>query len=246
MREPAAHSEDALLENVRDVVGCGAVKQKSRRCSDSGRSGKLNAVPVDGANSAVAEFKSIHAKDSCFDKRFIDEGPIVALEANRDDQVLEARPAFFVEVQAEMRGIMAQGKRHRADEAPLIEAGVHGDVLSERSVGRLVPVPGDDWTKIVGESVESVHRFLAISTEKQCLNRLSLYVVDDGPKAESPNPASHGLAYERQRVVSFRLEYGETLLGCNTDVGFQHDPSIAQILGAIQLPNTCQGFWRWR
>ena len=66
----------------------------------------------------------------------------------------------------------------------------------------MVMVARNNWTEIVGELFKGYHRFLAMSAEKQCPNRLGFYVVDHSPIAVSANAASQCAG---ARVTSCRL-----------------------------------------
>jgi hypothetical protein len=74
------------------------------------------------------------------------------------------------------------------------------------------------------EPVKGDHGFAAMSAQKERLNGLGVAIVDDGPKAEPADPAAHLAVDERKGVVSLGLKDRETLLGCDTDVGFEHAP----------------------
>lgn len=93
-----------------------------------------------------------------------------------------------------------------------------------------------DWAEFVSESVKGDHSLLAMASKEQRMNRLCVAIVDDGPEAESAYSAMHMAAHERERIIPFGLKDRETLLGCNTDVGFEHDPCIARTVRSVQLP----------
>jgi len=73
------------------------------------------------------------------------------------------------------------------------------------------------------EAVQGNHGLSAMSAQKERLNGLGVAIVDDGPEAEPADSAAHLAMDEREGVVSFGLKDRETLLGCDTDVGFEHD-----------------------
>ena len=60
-------------------------------------------------------------------------------------------------------------------------------------------------------------------------------VVEYHPEADPPSPLANRAADERQGVVPFRLEDGETLPGCDSDEGFEHTLPLARFVDAIQL-----------
>jgi len=74
------------------------------------------------------------------------------------------------------------------------------------------------------ETVKGDHGLSAMSAQKERLNGLGIAIVDDGPEAEPADSAAHLAVDEREGVISFGLKDRETLLGCDTDVGFEHDP----------------------
>jgi hypothetical protein len=123
--ELAPHSEESLLKDARDVFGGGAVKEKGWRHAESRRLYKSDAVAINGANSAFADFESVHARNDGSDHRFVQHRPLAPRKADGDDQVLEAGPAFVVEFEIEPSGIMAQGKGHGAGESPLVNFATH-------------------------------------------------------------------------------------------------------------------------
>jgi len=63
-------------------------------------------------------------------------------------------------------------------------------------------------------------------------------VAEYRPEADA-TPIQFDVAFDRgPGVVPFRLEDGETVLGGDTDVGFQHPSSLPRISSLIQPPNT--------
>src|SRR6266852_9963851 len=124
--------------NARYVVRRCAVIQNSRWRRDRRKLGQFDAMAVDGANPPVADFKSVHTCDGGTDDGFVEACPVIALEANCDDQFFEARPAFIVQVQFEVCRVMAQCKCQCADELASVEFGIHGvsfRVAIERAKG---------------------------------------------------------------------------------------------------------------
>jgi hypothetical protein len=93
-----------------------------------------------------------------------------------------------------------------------------------------------DGTDVSGTAVQEDHGLLAMAFEEQSVNGSCIGIPDDNPEAQSPKPLTHTLPHERQRVISLRLDDGKAVLGCDTDVGFQHDKLIARKGCAIQLP----------
>lgn len=85
-------------------------------------------------------------------------------------------------------------------------------------------VRGADGAKFMREPVKGDHGLPAMSAQKERLNRLGIAIVDDGPEAEPADSTAHLAVDEREGVISFGLKDRETLLGCDTDVGFEHDP----------------------
>ena len=80
-----------------------------------------------------------------------------------------------------------------------------------------------DGTDVSGTAVQMDHGLLAMAFEEQSVNGSCIGIPDDNPEAQSPKPLTHTLSHERQRIISLRLEDGKAVLGCDTDVGFQHD-----------------------
>ena len=85
-------------------------------------------------------------------------------------------------------------------------------------------VHGTNGFKFIREPVKGDHGLPAMPAQKERLNGLGIAIVDDGPEAESTDPTAHLGMDEREGVVSLGLKDRETLLGCDTDVGFEHDP----------------------
>lgn len=85
-------------------------------------------------------------------------------------------------------------------------------------------VRGADGSKFMREPVKGDHGLPAMSAQKERLNGLSVAIVDDGPETEPADPTAHLGVYEREGIVSLGLKDRETLLGCDTDVGFEHAP----------------------
>jgi hypothetical protein len=83
------------------------------------------------SDPVVANLEAIRSTDGRFEQRFIYESPIITIEPNGDDQVLQTRPPAFVEVEAEVSRIVAQGETNCADEPSgiKIERHVHGRLL---------------------------------------------------------------------------------------------------------------------
>ena len=88
------------------------------------------------------------------------------------------------------------------------------------------------------EPVKGDHGLPAMSAQKEQLNGLGVAIVDDGPEAESADSAAHLAVDEREGVVSFGLKDRETLLGCDTDVGFEHDPLHSTGCRIFSIPYT--------
>ena len=123
--ELSPHFEESLLKDARDVFGGGAVKKNVWRRRKTRRLYKSDAVAINGANSSVADFESVHVRNGGSDHRFVEQRPFDPRKADGDDQVFEAGPAFVVEFEIEPSGIMAQGKGHGADESPLVHFATH-------------------------------------------------------------------------------------------------------------------------
>ena len=85
-------------------------------------------------------------------------------------------------------------------------------------------VRGADGAKFMREPVKGDHGLPAMSAQKERLNGLGVAIVDDGPEAKPADPTAHLGVDEREGVVSLGLKDRETLLGCDTDVGFEHAP----------------------
>lgn len=98
-------------------------------------------------------------------------------------------------------------------------------------------VRGADGAKFMREPVKGDHGFAAMSAQKERLNRLGVAIVDDGPEAESAASAAHLVVDEREGVVSLGLKDRETLLGCDTDVGFKHDPLHSTDCRTTSIPD---------
>jgi hypothetical protein len=92
-------------------------------------------------------------------------------------------------------------------------------------------------SKFMREPVKGDHGFAAMSAEKERLNGLGVAIVDDGPEAEPADPTAHLAMDEREGVVSFGLKDRETLLGCDTDVGFEHDPLHSTDCRIFSIPD---------
>jgi hypothetical protein len=99
-------------------------------------------------------------------------------------------------------------------------------------------VRGTDWSKFMREPVKGDHGFSTMSAQKERLNGLGVTVVDDGPEAKSTDPTAHLGVDEREGVVPFGLKDRETLLGCDTDVGFEHDPLHSTGCRIFSIPYT--------
>lgn len=84
-------------------------------------------------------------------------------------------------------------------------------------------VRGADWSNFMREPVKGDHGLPAMSAQKERLNGLGVGIVDDGPETEPTDPTAYLAVDEREGVVPFGLKDRETLLGCDTDVGFEHD-----------------------
>ena len=98
------------------------------------------------------------------------------------------------------------------------------------------------------EPVKGDHGLPAMSAQKEQLNGLGVAIVDDGPEAESADSAAHLAVDEREGVVSFGLKDRETLPGCDTDVGFEHDPLHSTGCRIFSIPDTERHqntLWRW-
>ena len=80
-----------------------------------------------------------------------------------------------------------------------------------------------DGAKFMREPVKGDHGLPAMSAQKERLNGLGVAIVDDGPEAKPADPTAHLAVDERESVVSFGLKDRETLFGCDTDIGFEHD-----------------------
>ena len=61
---------------------------------------EFDAVAIRRSDPVVANLEAIRSTDGRFEQRFIYESPIITIEPNGDDQVLQARPPAFVEVEA--------------------------------------------------------------------------------------------------------------------------------------------------
>jgi len=101
------------------------VKEKGWRHAESRRLCKSDAVAINGANSSVADFESVHVRNGGSDHRFVQQRTFDPRKADGDDQVFEAGPAFVVEFEIEPSGIMAQSEGHGADESPLVNFAAH-------------------------------------------------------------------------------------------------------------------------
>jgi hypothetical protein len=82
---------------------------------------------------------------------------------------------------------------------------------------------------VPGATVEKHHRLFTMPAEEEGMNRSSFGIADDRPEPDSPNALDDATANERKGVVALWMEGGETLLGRNTDVSFQHGLSILRI-----------------
>lgn len=98
-------------------------------------------------------------------------------------------------------------------------------------------VRGANGAKFMREPVKGEHGLPAMSAQKERLNRLGIAIVDDGPEAESTDPTAHLAVDEREGVVPFGLKDRETLLGCDTDVGFEHDPLHSTGCRTFSIPD---------
>jgi len=104
--EPSAYRSQAITANRRKSVVRGSMKQHRRRRCDRLESTEFDTVAIRRSNSAVANVETIHPFDNRSERRFIDERPIVTIEPNRDDQILQVRPAFIGEVESESSWIV--------------------------------------------------------------------------------------------------------------------------------------------
>jgi hypothetical protein len=90
-------------------------------------------MAVRRADSAFANLETIRATNVRFEQRFIEESPIIAIEPQGKNQIRQRCPTLLVEVQAELRRIVAQGKTDRADEFLAIKNLTHGNSFRKAS-----------------------------------------------------------------------------------------------------------------
>ena len=95
-----------------------------------------------------------------------------------------------------------------------------------------------DGAKFMRELVKCDHGLSAMSAQKERLNGLGVGIADDGPETEPAKPAAHLALDEREGVVSLGLKDRETLLGCDTDVGFEHAPLHSTGCRIFSIPDT--------
>ena len=73
---------------------------------------------------------------------------------------------------------------------------------------------------------------------KEGVHCISVCLAYYDPEAKAANFGTYGSANERKRLRSFGLEYGETGIASDTEVGFEHGKVIAHIGTGIQSLKT--------
>lgn len=97
-----------------------------------------------------------------------------------------------------------------------------------------VSVARKDAASFFRGTVEEPQGFPAVAAENERVDTPRVSITKHRPESHPTGAIESGTADKRQSIVPLRLEDGEALTGCNSDVSFEHALSVARLTGAVQ------------